>query len=49
MQVLHLTEHDFYELHIDILWLMSFSSEMVIYAFLLGFFSPCEKEWLRYE
>ena len=38
MQVLHLTKHGFYELHTDV-WLTSFSDEMVIYAFLLGFFS----------
>ena len=46
MQVLHLIKHGFYELHIDVLWLNSFSSEMVIYAFLLGFYSPFrQKEW----
>ena len=45
VQVLHLTEHDFYELHTDVLCLMSFSGEMVIYVFLLGFSSPsCQKE-----
>ena len=25
--------HDFYELHTDVLWLTSFSGEMIIYAF----------------
>ena len=50
VQVLHLTEHGFYELHTDVVWLASFSGEMIVYAFLLGFFSPsCQKEWLRYE
>ena len=44
VQVLHLTAHVFYELHIDVVWLASFSSEMVIYAFLLGFFSPPVKQ-----
>ena len=39
VQVLHLIEHYFYELHTDVLWLMSFSGKMVIYSFLLGFFS----------
>ena len=34
MQVLYLTEHGFYELHADVLWLTSFSDEMIIYAFL---------------
>ena len=38
VQVLHLTEHNFYELHTYVLWLMSFSGEMIIYAFFLGFF-----------
>ena len=38
VQVLHLTEHDFYELHTYVLRLMSFSGKMVIYAFFLGFF-----------
>ena len=38
MQVLYLTKHGFYELHKDVLWLTSFSSEMVMYVFLLGFF-----------
>ena len=28
-----------------ILWLAGNNGEMVIYAFLLGFFSPCQKEW----
>ena len=28
MQVLHLTKHSFYELHTNVLWLMSFSSEI---------------------
>ena len=46
MQVLHLTEHDFYELHTDVSWLTSFSGQMVINAFLLGFYSPSlKKEW----
>ena len=50
MQVLDLTKHSFYELHIDVLWLTSFSSEIVIYAFFLGFFSPpSQKEWYEYE
>ena len=35
MQVLHLTKHCFYELHTNV----SFSGEMVIYIFLLEFFS----------
>ena len=48
MQVLHLTKHGFYELQIDVLWLTSFSGEMVIYAILLGFSSPSlQKEWLK--
>ena len=48
VQVLHLIEHSFYELHIDVLRLISFSGEMVIYAFLLGFFSPSrQKEWFK--
>ena len=47
MQVLHLTKHGFYELHTDV-WLTSFSDEMVIYAFLLGFFSLSrQKEWFN--
>ena len=37
-EVLHLTEHGFYELHIDVVWLTSFSGEMVIYAFSLIIF-----------
>ena len=46
VKVLHLIEHGFYELHTDVLWLMSFSGEMVIYVFLLEFFSPSrQKEW----
>ena len=46
VQVLHLTEHGFYELHTDVEWLTIFSGEMVIYAFLLGFFSHfCQKVW----
>ena len=50
MQVLHLTKHGFYELYIDILWFISFSGEMVIYAFLLEFSSPSRKKSdLRYE
>ena len=40
MQVLHLTEHDFYELHTNAWWLTSFSGDMVIFVFLLRFFSP---------
>ena len=44
VQVLHFIEHDFYELHTDVLWLMSFSGEMVIYVFLLGFSSPSHKK-----
>ena len=40
VQVPHLIEHGFYEMHTDVLWLTSFSGEMVIYAFFLGFFSP---------
>ena len=48
VQVLHLTEHGFYELHTDVEWLTSFSSEMVIYAFLLGFSSPSHKKgWFK--
>ena len=48
MQVLHLTEHGFYELHIDVLWLMSFYGEMVIYVFFLGFSSSSrQKEWFK--
>ena len=38
VQVLHLIEHSFYELHTYVLLLTSFSGEMVIYAFLVGFF-----------
>ena len=34
VQVLYLTEHGFYELHTDVLWLTSFSGEMIIYVFL---------------
>ena len=50
VQVLHPIEHGFYELHIGVVWLTSFSGEMVIFAFLLGFFSHSrQKEWLRYE
>ena len=46
--MLHFTEHCFNELHTDVLWLTSFSGEMVIYAFLLGFSSPsCQKEWFK--
>ena len=46
--MLHLTEHDFYELHIDVLCLRSFSGEMVIYAFLLEFSSHSyQKEWFK--
>ena len=49
MQFLNLTEHGFYEMHIDVLWLTSFSSEMVIYVFFLGFFSHSrQKEWYEY-
>ena len=34
--------------HTDILWLMSFSGEMIIHVFLLGFFSPFhQKEWFK--
>ena len=44
VQVLHLTKHSFYELHTDVLRLTSFSGEMVIYAFLLGFFSPSRQK-----
>ena len=48
MQVLHLTEHGFYKLHTYVLWLTSFSSEMVIYAFHLGFSSHShKKEWFK--
>ena len=48
MQVLHFIEHSFYELHTDVLWLMSFSGEIVIYAFLLGFSNPShQKEWFK--
>ena len=45
VQVLHLTEHGFYDMHTDV-WLTSFSSKMFIYAFLLWFFSHShQKEW----
>ena len=37
VQVLYLIEHDFCELHTDVMWLTSFSGEIVIYAFLLEF------------
>ena len=38
--------YGFYELHIDVLWLTSFSGKMIIYVFLLGFFSHSrQKEW----
>ena len=48
MQVLHLTEHGFYEMHTNIVWLTSFSGEMIIYDFLLGFSSPSrQKEWFK--
>ena len=48
MQVLHLTEHNFYKLHKDVLWLTSFSGELVIYDFLLEFSSPShQKEWFK--
>ena len=48
MQVLHLTEHDFYEMHTNIVWLTSFSGETIIYDFLLGFSSPSrQKEWFK--
>ena len=43
VQVLYLTEHGFYDMHTDV-WLTSFSSKMVIYTFLLGFFSPSYKK-----
>ena len=47
MQGLHLIEHGFYELHTDV-WLTSFSGEMIIYVFLLGFFNhSCQKEWFK--
>ena len=36
--MLHLIKHGFYELHTDVLWLTSFSGEMVVDAILLGFF-----------
>ena len=40
------TLHGFYEWHTNVLWLTSFSSEMVIYASLLGFVSPShQKKW----
>ena len=40
------TLHGFYEWHTDVLWLTSFSGEMVIYASLLGFVSPShQKKW----
>ena len=46
--MLHLIEHGFYELHIDVLWLMSFYGEMVIYVFFLGFSSHSrQKEWFK--
>ena len=46
--MLHLTKHSFYELHTNIIWLTSFSGEMVIYAFLLGFSSPSHKKgWFK--
>ena len=48
MQVLHLTEHDFYDLHTYVIWLTSFTGKMVIYAFLLRFSSPSrQKEWFK--
>ena len=48
VQVLHLTKYGFYELHIDVLWLTSFSGEMVIYAFFLEFSSTSRrKEWSK--
>ena len=48
VQVLYLIEHGFYELHIDVVWLTSFSDEMVIYVFLLGVFSPSrQKDWFN--
>ena len=48
VQVLHLTKHGFYELHTDVLWLMSFSGKMVIYVFFLVFSSPSrQKEWFK--
>ena len=46
MQVLHFTELGFYELNTYVLWLTSFSGKMIIYAFLLEFFSYFRKrEW----
>ena len=48
MQVLYFTEHSFYKLHTDVLWLMNFSGEMVIYDFLLEFSSSSDqKEWFK--
>ena len=42
--MLHLTEHSFYELHTDILWLTSFSGEMFIYVFFLEFVSSSHQK-----
>ena len=36
--------------HIDVISWLAGNNEMVIYAFLLGFFSPtCQKEWYEYQ
>ena len=44
MQVLHLSEHNFYNLHTCVHdWRSSNSGEMIIYAFLLGFSSPYDQ------
>ena len=46
--IIHHNKHGFYESHTDVLWLMSFSGEMIIHVFLLGFSSPFhQKEWFK--